>query len=125
MDDSRYTEYKANQMILRDHLAVERTALANERTLLAYVRTMIGVIAIGGSLVKLFEEWQYITLGWLIMGSGFLVLIIGFNRYIRIESMLSRIVDDSELSTSDKLHQLLWTTLTKLHLAKIIQHHSR
>lgn len=109
-------------MILRDHLALERTALANERTLLAYVRTMIGVVAVGGSIVKLFQGWHFIALGWLIMGSGMVLLVIGFNRYIRIESMLASILQESEIDASDKLHQLFWATLTKFHLAKVKLH---
>lgn len=71
MNSSLFTHFRSNdEMILRDHLALERTALANERTLLSYVRTMIGIIAVGGTLIKLFEDWQYIVLGWLCIALG-------------------------------------------------------
>ncbi len=38
---------KKEDIILRDHLSVERTKLANERTLLSYIRTSLYLI-LGG-----------------------------------------------------------------------------
>jgi putative membrane protein len=49
-----YRGIDPDRMILRDHLARDRTALANERTLLAYVRTAIALLAAGGTLLKFF-----------------------------------------------------------------------
>jgi len=51
-----YSKINPNDMILRDHLAYDRTVLANERSLLAYIRTSITLLAAGGSLVKLFPD---------------------------------------------------------------------
>ena len=34
-------QFTAEELILRDHLALDRTRLANERTLLAYLRTAL------------------------------------------------------------------------------------
>lgn len=36
-----YEKLDRKSLILRDHLAVDRTILANERTVLAYVRTIL------------------------------------------------------------------------------------
>ena len=44
-----------DEMILRDHLALDRTVLANERTLLAYLRIFIGSFSAGIAMVKLFD----------------------------------------------------------------------
>jgi hypothetical protein len=42
-----YSNLHPNDMILRDHLAYDRTVLANERTLLAYIRTSIALFTMG------------------------------------------------------------------------------
>ena len=49
-----YTDIDPADMILRDHLARDRTILANERTLLAYVRTTIALLAAGGTMLHYF-----------------------------------------------------------------------
>ncbi|MGL4911655.1 MAG: DUF202 domain-containing protein [Romboutsia sp.] len=46
-----YSQYSEN-MILRDHLAVDRTLLANERTYLSYLRTVVSFIVAGLTLWK-------------------------------------------------------------------------
>jgi inner membrane protein YidH len=46
----------SDTLILRDHLAVERTRLANERTLLAYVRTSFMLIVSGATALKVFVD---------------------------------------------------------------------
>ena len=45
----------SEQLILRDHLAIDRTRLANERTLLAWLRTALMMLVSGITLLKLFE----------------------------------------------------------------------
>lgn len=54
---SKYENYKNNKdsMILRDHLAVDRTVLANERTYLSYMRTVVSLIVAAITLFKLLE----------------------------------------------------------------------
>ena len=42
----------AEDMILRDHLALDRTLLANERTYLSYLRTVVSFIVAGITLWK-------------------------------------------------------------------------
>jgi len=53
-----YSKINPDDMILRDHLAYDRTVLANERTLLSYLRTAIALLAAGATLVKIFPEEQ-------------------------------------------------------------------
>ena len=70
------------EMIMRDHLAADRTALANERTLLAYIRTALAFVAGGFGLIKFIEEQAFIILGWILVPIGALILIVGVIRLI-------------------------------------------
>lgn len=42
-------------LILREHLAIERTRLANETTLLAYIRTGLYFLVAGSTLGQIVE----------------------------------------------------------------------
>ena len=65
-------------VILRDHLALDRTRLANERTLLAYIRTAFMLLVAGATALKLFAEtpalvitaWFFIAIGVIVAGFG-------------------------------------------------------
>jgi putative membrane protein len=79
-----YSSFQADQLTLRDRLAIDRTVLANERTLLAYLRTAIALLVTGGSLVKLFPlEGGLVVLGWILLGAGGLLALQGTARYVR------------------------------------------
>lgn len=120
MTRSHYTNLNESSMILRDHLAVDRTAMANERTLLAYVRTMIGIIAVGGTILKVFEGWLYLVFGTTLIIFGLAILVIGFIRYSRIFIVLQTIYhSEADIENSDWMHSLLWSVLVRLHLAKV------
>jgi putative membrane protein len=87
-----YSPVDPEQMILRDHLAHERTVLANERTLLAYVRTAIAILAGGGALVEFFEGMALLrTLGMILLVAGMLVLGFGIRRFVVVSRGLRRI----------------------------------
>lgn len=81
MNKHPYSSVGSEQMILRDHLAVERTDLANERTLLAYVRTAIALLAAGASLIHFFQSPASVGAGWLLLASGAAVILVGGWRY--------------------------------------------
>jgi len=78
-------------LIIRDHLAVNRTALANERTFLAYVRTSIALVAGGFGLIKFIKDLTYTLLGWILVGLGIIVLIIGIIRFIKTKKSVNSI----------------------------------
>ena len=79
-----YSSFPADQLTLRDRLAIDRTVLANERTLLAFVRTALAMLLTGGSLVRLFpEERGLLLLGWIFLVSGVVVAAQGAHRYLR------------------------------------------
>ena len=51
-----YDNFDAQEFILRDWLALDRTVLANERTFLAYGRTSLGLFLSGVTLIKVFKS---------------------------------------------------------------------
>jgi putative membrane protein len=78
----RYNNAENEKMILRDHLALERTRLANERTFLAYLKTAIVLLASGLALMELKNFEAYRQLGiWIVLASPVL-LLTGFVRMI-------------------------------------------
>ena len=49
-----YREFRAEELILRDFLALDRTVLANQRTFLAYIRTSLAFLVTGAGFIKFF-----------------------------------------------------------------------
>jgi putative membrane protein len=71
------------ELILRDHLALDRTRLANERTLLSYLRTALMLLVAGASAVKFVgQSRDVIFTGWLFIVLAFAVAIIGTWRFL-------------------------------------------
>ncbi len=69
----------------RDKLAIDRTRLANERTFLAYVRTGLSLLAAAAVMFQFFSSINaYITITWVLMTSGAVVLLIGIFRFYRV-----------------------------------------
>lgn len=92
-----YANVDPEQMILRDHLAHDRTVLANERTFLAYVRTAIAILAGGGTLFEVFTEIRSLRiLGGILLVVGVLVLVLGAWRFIVVACRLKRVYHKSE-----------------------------
>lgn len=80
-DDSPYDRFAEEELILRDHLAIDRTVLANERTLLAYIRTALAVFVAGASFIQFFNSSIMKILGWTFIPVGIITLIIGILRH--------------------------------------------
>ena len=75
-----YSKIHPDDMILRDHLAYDRTVPANERTFLSYCRTSITLLIAGGTLIKLLhEEVVMMSLGLVAAGMGCLVFFSVFS----------------------------------------------
>jgi putative membrane protein len=75
-----YEAFSEEEMILRDHLALDRTILANERTFLSYVRTTLAVVIVGATLLHLSQDYVLDSLGALCILSGIIILVIGSKR---------------------------------------------
>ena len=85
-----YSKINPDDMILRDHLAYDRTVLANERTLLSYLRTAIALLAAGGTLVKIFpDEADIVGIGLCLLVLGGLTALIGIWRFMAIKQKIS------------------------------------
>jgi putative membrane protein len=79
--DLPYAGFSEN-LILRDHLAIDRTRLANERTLLSWLRTALMMLVSGITLLKLFEGVMPMeTLGALLIPTSLWVGFLGARRY--------------------------------------------
>ena len=87
---------KESDLILRDHLAIERTKLANERTFLAYFRSSIFFLATGISIIHInfFSEVNF--LGWLFVGISPTLLSIGFIRLVIVRKTVNKMVEKSD-----------------------------
>ena len=73
--------YDKEKLILRDHLALDRTILSNERTLLSYIRTCFAFILLGITFFKLFTSLLFAVLGIISIAVAMTIMIIGFIRY--------------------------------------------
>lgn len=94
MKSHKYKNYCSEEMILRDHLAYDRTFLANERTFLSYERTAIMVFATGLTLVKLFSNNDgLVLLGFIVIGISILVAILGLFKYLILRRDLKQIYE--------------------------------
>ena len=85
--------YQGNgkQLILRDHLAIDRTRLANERTLLAWWRTGLTLTIAGVTLIKLFSDQALMVAGGYVMVPlGFATLAFGVYRYATVRREIRR-----------------------------------
>ena len=87
------------EIILRDHLALERTRLANERTLMSYLRTALYLIlgALAFLQLKEFQEIRWI--GIVFIPLSFLVVILGFYRYAHLRKQLKEYYGPLENTT--------------------------
>lgn len=75
---------RAQQLILRDALAIDRTRLANERTLLAWLRTALMMLVSGITLLKLFEGQLIMeALGALLIPLSLITAALGARRFAR------------------------------------------
>ncbi|MCB0505217.1 MAG: DUF202 domain-containing protein [Cyclobacteriaceae bacterium] len=85
-----------DDLILRDHLAIDRTRLANERTFLAYFRTSIFFLGTGISVIHIqfFQEVTY--LGWILVGMFPLILGVGIYRLIRVRRAIGKKIYKTE-----------------------------
>lgn len=95
MSDTPYYKLFKEDLILRDHLAIDRTILANERTFLAYIRTALTFLLGGITLIKFFNSITADILGWFCIPLGVTTLTIGILRYKKMAKQIhsARITD--------------------------------
>jgi putative membrane protein len=79
-----YAKFDHDQLILRDHLAADRTVLANERTFLAYIRTALTLIVAGATLVRFFGTEITAIVGWAMIPLGLGTFVYGLVAFRRM-----------------------------------------
>lgn len=80
----KYICYNREDMILRDHLATDRTVLANERTFLAYLRTALSLIVSGASFIK-FSDTPFVQyIGYFLIPLGLYIAFVGTKNHINM-----------------------------------------
>ena len=100
--EQAYSRVDREELILRDHLAAERTVLANERTLLAYVRTALGTFVAGVSFVQFFTSVIIQGLGWALAAVSLVALWVGIARYRRVGRNLRHLTIRASAFLSDE-----------------------
>lgn len=75
-------------LILREHLAIERTKLANETTLLSYVRTGLYFVVAGSTLGHLIDTIFWRLSGVPLMIIGLSIIVLGFIRYKKVAKFI-------------------------------------
>ncbi|MDD3877552.1 MAG: DUF202 domain-containing protein [Bacteroidales bacterium] len=78
------------EIILRDHLAMERTKLANERTLLSYIRTSLYLLLGGIALLGLTDFRDLRIIGYISLILSCILLFVGILRYFQLNKHLKR-----------------------------------
>lgn len=75
-------------LILRDHLALERTKLANVRTLFAFIRTSLYLLTAGIGILEIKSISHLDGLAWVCILSGIILFVLGIIRYWQIRNHL-------------------------------------
>ena len=87
-----YEEVESTKMILRDHLAFDRTVMANWRTGFAFFRTSLVALASGLTLVELFQDNStLIGVGILLIIISPIILITGIIKTASFSKSLSKV----------------------------------
>lgn len=91
MKKNPYSKFISKELILRDHLAIDRTVLSNESTLLSYIRTSLALIAGGATLIHFFNENYTETIGTILIVIGIVLLIFGYLRFRKMDKLIKEI----------------------------------
>ena len=100
----RFTDEYQNKedIILRDHLAIERTKLANERTLLSYIRTTLYLILAGIAFLGMKDLEEIKGLGYFSLFLSIIILIVGILRFYQLKKQMLKIYGSFEISKAEE-----------------------
>ena len=98
-----YSQFNTAELILRDHLAIDRTLLANERTLLSYLRSGVALFIAGISIIHFSREIWFTTLGFICLPSGLFTVLFGVARFRKMDKAISTV--RLELSSISAIEQ--------------------
>ena len=83
------------KLILRDHLALERTKLANERTLFSYIRTSLYLLTAVIGIFQIENISRLDGLAWVFIFFGIFIFILGFVRFMQMRRHLKSYIKTS------------------------------
>ncbi len=86
-----YSDYSEKQLILRDHLAIDRTILANESTFLAYIRTSLALVIGGAGVIKFFPSDYSLIIAFPFILGGAVTFLLGLKRYSKMATDIKSI----------------------------------
>ena len=92
---------KKEEIILRDHLSMERTKLANERTLLSYIRTSLYLILGGIAFIGMKDLAEIKNLGYFSLVLSVIVLVIGIVRFYQLKKHLKIMYEPMKVETTE------------------------
>lgn len=91
-----YKDYEGD-MILRDHLAYDRTKFALLRTFLAIERTALGLLASGAGLIITKSSATLVTIGYVLLVVAAAVFVAGGVYAARAKKRLDGLRDSSSM----------------------------
>jgi putative membrane protein len=93
--------HNKEEIILRDHLALERTKLANERTLLSYIRTSLYLVLGGIAFLGMRDLEEVKTLGYFSLILSIFVLLVGIIRFYQLKKHLKKVYESAPQSITN------------------------
>lgn len=81
------------EILLRDHLAIERTRLSNERTLLAYTRTSLYLVLAGIAFLGMEGLKEMKIVGIISISLSIIVILIGITRFFQLKAQIMKMYD--------------------------------
>jgi len=84
-----YSRFETAELILRDHLAIDRTLLANERTFLSYLRSGVALLIAGVSIIHFSHQAWFTAVGIVCIPSGVLTGLFGFRRFRKMDNAIA------------------------------------
>ncbi|MDD6209842.1 MAG: DUF202 domain-containing protein [Bacteroidales bacterium] len=83
------------RIILRDHLAIERTRLANERTLFSYIRTSLYLLTVGVGIFEIKSIQHLRGVAWVCIFFSVVLFLVGLFRYYQLKEHLKKYISES------------------------------
>ena len=93
------------ELILRDHLALERTKLANERTLFAYIRMALYLLTVGIGIFQVESISRLHGLAWVCIMAGIILFFLGFIRFGQMRKHLKQYTKTCREAESKSLQE--------------------
>ena len=93
------------ELILRDHLALERTKLANERTLFAYIRMALYLLTVGIGIFQVESISRLHGLAWVCIMAGIILFFLGFVRFGQMRKHLKQYTKTCREAESKSLQE--------------------